>query len=60
MADGVNAHAAGSPRRRGSRTVDQSAGLLIAASLLTVFYSVGIHAIRNERHEQPALDTSTW
>jgi hypothetical protein len=32
--------------------VDQTAGLLIAASLLTVFYSVGIAAVRRERDEE--------
>jgi membrane-associated phospholipid phosphatase len=35
-------------RTGGHWPVDQTAGLLIAASLLTVFYSVGIRAIRNQ------------
>jgi phosphohistidine swiveling domain-containing protein len=45
-------------RTGGHWPVDQTAGLLIAASLLTVFYSYGIAALRRERDEATSLSSS--
>ena len=42
----------GDVRTGGHWPVDQTAGLLVAASLLTVFYSVGIAALRREQDEE--------
>jgi membrane-associated phospholipid phosphatase len=42
-------------RTGGHWPIDQTAGLLIAASLLTVVYSVGLDAIRHESCHGPAI-----
>lgn len=48
-------------RTGGHWPIDQTAGLLISACLLTLLYSVGLDAIRHEScHGAPIEDRSSW